>query len=75
MLPTWHGNVPPRGALRGLATRGGAGQGVGELVLLQLPHPRSLFLPFDFCHLPFDLLVLEKKVKIQIAKGKWQMWH
>jgi len=32
-------------------------------------------LPFDFCHLPFDLLVLEKKFKIQMAKGKWQMWH
>jgi len=31
-----------------------------------------LFLPFDFCHLPFDLLVLEKKFKIQMAKGQWQ---
>jgi len=31
-----------------------------------------LFLPFDLCHLPFDLLVLEEKFKIQMAKGKWQ---
>jgi hypothetical protein len=25
--------------------------------------------------LPFDLLVLEKQFKIQMAKGKWHMWH
>jgi hypothetical protein len=54
--------------LRGLAAGGGAGQGVGELV-------RRLFLPFAFCHLPFDLLVLERQFKIQMAKGKWQMWR
>src|SRR5208337_2093604 len=32
-------------------------------------------LPFDLCHLPFDLLVPEKKFKIQTAKGKWQMFR
>src|SRR5208337_1814017 len=32
-------------------------------------------LPFDLCHLPFDLLVPEKKFKIQMAKGKWQMFR
>ena len=46
------------------------GPRVGRASVAKLPHPRPLFLPFEFCHLPFDPLVLEKKVKIQMANGK-----